>query len=123
MQVPDTIRKCVVFVGLRLPPVELDPAGTAFFVARPIESANQAFLSVGTAKHVIVGMEHTGSDKVYLRINFTDGNAYLVESDFTDWKFHPDESEVDVAVLPLFDWHSDHDHLIIHPTLFYDSKV
>jgi hypothetical protein len=58
-----------------------------------------------------------------LRVNFTDGNAYLVESDFADWKFHPDESEVDVAVLPLFDWHSDYDHLIIHPTLFYDSKV
>jgi hypothetical protein len=123
MQVPDTVRKCVAFVGARLPTDEFSPQGTAFFMARLIPGVpDEAFVSVVTAKHVISGMEEAGYDKVYLRLNFKDGNAYLVESDFKDWQSHPDESEVDVAVLPFFDWHeNEYDHLIIHPTLFYNS--
>ncbi len=102
MFIPDQVRKCVVFIGYRLPSGEMSLQGTGFLVGRTIEGTGQAFYYLVTAAHVIQGISSIDNfdGKVLLRMNFLDGNAYTVESDISNWKFHPDEIEVDVAVLP-----------------------
>ena len=100
MQIPDEIRKCVVFIcyktieGRKL-------AGTAFFVSVPLESTEE-FLTVYliTAKHVIDEIKKRSIDqKIYLRMNLKQGGAQFVETLIGKWIFHPKESNVDVAVL------------------------
>jgi hypothetical protein len=102
MPFPDEFRRCVVFVGYRLPTGDLSLQGTAFFVARQIEGTSKSFVHLVTARHVIEGIESQAPDgKVIVKANFKDGNAYSIETDVKNWWFHPDESEVDVAVLPF----------------------
>lgn len=101
MQIPDEIRKCVVFAccetgaGIRL-------AGTAFFVSYPLGEAQFKVAYIITARHVIEGISEKGIDqKVHLRMNLKNGGIALVETEVKDWIFHPKESNVDVAVLAL----------------------
>lgn len=102
MFIPDEVRKCVIYIGYRLPNGEMSLQGTAFFVARTIEGTEKGFIYLLTAAHVIQGINTVDNfdGKVLLRVNFLDGNAHTIESDISQWKFHPDEIEVDVAVLP-----------------------
>jgi hypothetical protein len=99
MQIPDEIRKCVVFVccktreGMQL-------GGTAFFVSVPLETTDLQVVYIITAKHVIDGISKKSIDqKVYLRVNSKQGQAKYVETSITDWLFHPQEQNVDVAIL------------------------
>lgn len=102
MFIPDEVRKSVVYVGYNLPTGELSLQGTAFIVQRNIEGTGYAFRYLITAKHILQGIKSKENfdGKIYLRINFTDGNAYSVETDISEWLPHPIESEVDIAVLP-----------------------
>ena len=101
MLVPDEVRKCVVFVcyqsknGFHL-------AGTGFFVSVPSSICEQIHAYLVTAKHVIKKIEEISVDnKVYIRINRRDNKpSELIYSDLTRWKYHPSESNVDIAVLP-----------------------
>lgn len=101
MLVPDEVRKCVVFIfykstkGLRL-------AGTGFFISVPSNIPERIHVYLVTAKHVIKKIEETSIDnKVYVRINQRDNKpSKLIYSDLTGWKYHPSESNIDVAVLP-----------------------
>jgi hypothetical protein len=102
MQIPDKIRKCVMFVGYKEHNGIHKFAGTAFIVLRPIEGiTGQGFTYIVTAKHVLDKIRDKFLDKVYLRANFADGNAYWVETNINDWFPHPEDAEVDVAVLPI----------------------
>ena len=99
MQIPDEIRKCVVFVcyktreGMQL-------AGTAFFVGMPLEATQLQVVYLITAKHVIDGISKRSIDqRVYLRMNLKQGQANFVETPIENWIFHSQESNVDVAVL------------------------
>ena len=103
MLVPDEVRKCVVFVcfqskeGIKL-------GGTAFFVSVPREGLEGHFGYMVTAKHIIDGINKRSTDrKVYLRVNVKDKPAELVSTDLDSWKYHPTESNVDVAVFPWID--------------------
>ncbi|HYG09059.1 MAG TPA: trypsin-like peptidase domain-containing protein [Pyrinomonadaceae bacterium] len=106
MYVPNEVRKSVVFIGYKKPDGAYQLAGTAFFVSR-IQGANlytggtgMGFTYLVTAKHVIDGIRNKGADKVCMRVNFKDGEAYWLETDISKWLFHPTESgSVDVAVL------------------------
>lgn len=98
MQIPDEVRKCVVFVcykttaGIKL-------AGTAFFASVPLELEHQVVYLI-TAKHIIEGIKERSIDqKVYVRINLKSEPARLVETPIENWLFHPQEANVDVAVL------------------------
>ncbi len=100
MQIPDAIRKCVVFVcyestaGIKL-------AGTAFLVSIPLEvPPGLQVVYLITAKHVIEWIRARSIDqKVYLRMNQKEKGAKLVATLIDSWVFHPKESNVDVAVL------------------------
>jgi hypothetical protein len=102
MFIPDEVRKCVVYVGYRSPDGEMSLSGTGFLVARAIENTSRAFYYIVTAAHVIQGIssKENFDGNILFRVNFKDGNAYTVESPVENWRFHPEESEVDVAVLP-----------------------
>jgi hypothetical protein len=103
MLVPDEIRKCVAFLlyqtadGPKL-------AGTTFFVGveHPEISGASVFGCAVTAKHVIEGIRRRSIDgKAYLRLNIRDASAQLVGTNLSDWRFHPSEASVDVAVLQI----------------------
>jgi len=101
MQVPDEVRKCVVFLccntgqGMQL-------FGTAFFVGEQIEGTDHSLFFLVTAKHVIEAIRRKSVDqKVYVRINVSEVESTLMESDIELWVFHPSNSSIDVAILPF----------------------
>lgn len=101
MQVPDEIRKSVVFLcfrdsgGIKL-------AGTGFLMVVGMKEINIVFGYLVTAKHVIVGIQRRSVDgEVLVRINMKTGPSQFVVTKNADWKFHPDDHGVDVAVVPL----------------------
>lgn len=101
MYVPDEVRKCVVFVGYKSRDGAYQLAGTGFFISRHSELVEDfGFTYLVTAKHVIDGIRDKLGDKVCIRINTNAGNARWVEVDISLWAFHPDDSEIDIAVLP-----------------------
>jgi hypothetical protein len=104
VNVPDEVRKCVAFLaykdseGMKL-------AGTAFFVGvmSPTPDHPQlAYSYAVTAKHVIDAITKNSVDGfVYFRVNFKGDGAKLIASKVVDWRFHPSDRSVDVAVLPV----------------------
>jgi len=103
MFIPDEIRKSVVYVGYKKPNVDLSLQGTAFFVGRQIQGLEDSFLYLITAAHVIRGISSKDNfdGKILLRVYLIGGDAKTIETNVSDWKFHPDETEVDVAILPF----------------------
>lgn len=106
MQVPDEIRKCVVFVCYKTATVTI-LAGTAFLVGVKLGTSDFVSSYFITAKHVIDGIRDKSNDqKVYLRMNLKDGGAKLVKTPIEKWLSHLSESNVDVAV---FNWAPPHE--------------
>jgi hypothetical protein len=102
MLISDEVRKCVVFIGYRKNTGDMSLQGTGFFISRDVEGTNRMFVYLVTAKHVIQGIQSMENfdGKILLRMNFVDGKAGTVETEIDGWHFHPDESEIDVAVYP-----------------------
>ena len=102
MLVPDEVRKCVAFVGYKNAE-GMKWAGTAFFVAMQIPYTDRSFGFAVTAKHVIDGIRRKSTDKrVYLRLNFKDADASFSSTELDEWKTHPNDPSVDVAVMKFF---------------------
>jgi hypothetical protein len=99
MQIPDEIRKCVVFVCYKTAE-STKLAGTAFFVGLTLETPGPQVVYLITAKHIIEGVREKSIDKkVYLRMNLKSKPAQLMQVPIEYWVFHPKESNVDVAIL------------------------
>ena len=122
MKVREDIRKCVMFVGYEKPDGMNEFAGTAFLVANNYKEPKFSFNYIVTAKHVIDNIRDKGCNKVLLRMNFNNGNAQWAESDISNWRFHPDDSEIDVAILPLSPV-KDSDHLACPLGLSATEKI
>src|SRR5215204_1208625 len=102
MQVPDEIRTCVGFLGYINAQGQRMLAGTAFFIGYEVEDGGgAAFIYLITAKHVIDKVRDKGASTVEVRLNFRDGNAQWIGTDIKDWRSHPDDDTVDVAVFPV----------------------
>jgi hypothetical protein len=97
LRVPDDVKKCTGFVGLR---AGFDPVfgGTCFFVGMRSSLPNRFFYYICTAKHVAVELEH--GDWV-IRVNNKLGKAILVEGTGSKWWYHPTDPAIDVGVLPF----------------------
>jgi hypothetical protein len=114
MKIPDEIRKCVVFVCYRTG-TKTKLAGTAFLVGIPLEDTGISAVYVITAKHIIDAIRAKSSDqKVYLRMNFKDTEAKLIETPIESWIFHPKESNVDVAIMGWAPPQEIFDYRLIH---------
>ena len=102
MQVPDEVRKCVVFLMCQKAD-GMYPVGTAFFVGWPSQVPGKQYTYLVTAKHVIDGIRTHGTDgKVYIRANLRAGGFGTLATPEENWR-GPDEREpeyIDIAVLP-----------------------
>jgi hypothetical protein len=101
MQLPEEITKCAAFVlykrtdGLHL-------AGTAFYVGVPIpEIPGKSWIHMLTARHVIKRIADEAVDgRVRIRVNTKSAAAQIVETEASQWLFHPTDPTVDIAMLP-----------------------
>lgn len=110
MKVPETIRKCVAFVGLQMPNGGYRIVGTAFFILN--DQTKNKIPYVVTAKHVIEGIKGLGLEKVFLRINTFDNSSKWVETKTENW-IDTDNSTIDIAFSPY--QLNDEDDLILYP--------
>ncbi|MHB9053521.1 MAG: hypothetical protein ACYC5F_05990 [Thermoleophilia bacterium] len=101
MQVPDELRKCVAFAFYE-GPLGLTKLGTVFFVNVPIEVNGVIYYDgyIVTARHLIARIrEKSSRSEIMLRINQKDGTSTDRWIDLDEWKFHPQDSSVDVAAM------------------------
>jgi hypothetical protein len=100
MQVPDTMRKAVVFLYCNIKEEEL-PIGTAFFVSYPVPGTKGN--NVGglvTAHHILAKARKRSKDgKIVIRANLLEGGAGTYTTHIDDW-LHLD-TKIDCAMLPL----------------------
>lgn len=100
MFIPDDVRKCVAFVGLKLADGTFRLAGSVFFLGRDKQGEPKADpVYAVTAKHVIEGIRGTGVEEVWLRLNLKDGDAKWFPTKICDWFSHPVDQSIDVAIL------------------------
>jgi hypothetical protein len=104
VQVPDTMRKGVVFLYARFGG-ELRPVATAFFAGYPVtglDNPSSHFQFLLTAQHVIAKVKRYSDDaKVLVRMNTKEGpSAIGIETETEHW-LHLNPN-VDCALLP---WH------------------
>jgi hypothetical protein len=105
MLIPDKIRKSVVFLGIEKVDKTTKPVGTALLVGntRDIDETEKlTFLYLFTAKHVIDRAKGTLVEYLSVRFNLKDGSACWKKCRFSNWKFHPSNPTVDVAILRLY---------------------
>jgi len=100
MLIPDDVRKCVAFIGLKLANGTFRLAGSVFFLGKdkPGDSNANPVYAI-TAKHVIDGIRGTGVEYIWLRLNLKDGGADWFSTKIADWLFHPTDHSIDVAIL------------------------
>lgn len=96
MRVPDTVRKCVLFIGVRDVDGTITYGGTAFVVLVP-GARSKSFGYLVTAKHTL---DFLGDRPFVLRVNLKDGSFAILEATAGHWSFHEDTT-VDAAVAPL----------------------
>ena len=101
MQVPEIVHDCVLFLYGQVNGRKV-AFGTAFFVGIADSECAEpmAWRYVVTAKHVIEKIKEDGANKiVYFRLNRRNGGIDFIETKAKDWKSHPIDSFIDVAVL------------------------
>jgi len=100
LRVPDVIKKCLGFVGLRQSNGEIRWGGTAFIVSVPgSQYSGYKFDYLVTAKHV--ADEIAGEDAV-VRMNTADGGFVIFELINSPWWFHPTEASMVDAAVTIF---------------------
>ena len=97
MQIPDEIRKCVVFIGHNTD-MGMDLKGTAFFVEEE-GGHDTRFIHLITAKHVLESWAKDPNAPIYLRVNLKNGKKDCMPTQYAQWIPHPDDS-VDIIAIP-----------------------
>jgi hypothetical protein len=118
MQVPENIRKGVVFLGWRSADGKFSPRATGFIVSTLDEEHGGAFMHVVTAQHCVGRLyepDDNGNQRdVRISVNRRDGEPPdLIRLDYKQWWFHPDDTkltDVAVALLPLDERVHDFNH-------------
>ncbi|MBI3259984.1 MAG: hypothetical protein HYZ54_10990 [Ignavibacteriae bacterium] len=118
MKVRDNIKKCVAFAALQLANQEYMMVGTVFFIVR--NSQKKQYLYAVTAKHVIQAIKDKGLDKLFIRVNFKNGQLGVYPTNTNEWVFH-DDSSVDIAV-HNFVFMEELDHLFYPESEFVTSE-
>ena len=99
MLVPNEVRRCVAFAAMQMANGEMRLVGTVFFLGKEIQGTDRWWHYFVTAKHVIEGIRDKGLTKVFIRLNFKDGQSRWAKTDISAWHFHPTNSRVDAAAL------------------------
>jgi hypothetical protein len=101
MQVEDTYRKGVVFLGWKKGDV-FRPRATGFVMS--VAQGGYIFFYVVTAQHCIGRLYEKGDNgrtpEVFISVNRKVGSPTLIRAQYSDWFHHPDpDPPIDVAVL------------------------
>lgn len=117
MIVSGWIRKCVVFLAYRKADGEMRFLGSGFFMGRAADgyvagAGPGTGIRLITAKHLLDWVRNRGLAHIFVRINTSGGEAAWVMSDVADWKHHPSDQSVDVAMIP-FGFLPEWDHLAV----------
>lgn len=99
MIVPNEIRKCVAFIGIEKANGETPLVGTVFFLSRQVDDIIWTYFV--TAKHVIEQIRSTGVESASIRVNWVGDESDKLKwlrISLSDWKFHPTDDSIDVAV-------------------------
>jgi hypothetical protein len=97
MNVPNEVRKCVVFLAYDSPADGEVLAGTGFFLG--VQDSGCLFPYLVTAAHVIEGIKEKGFSEIYVRVNMKAGGVERVRTEAEQWLSHPLDPAVDVAVM------------------------
>ncbi len=90
MLVPERIRKCVLFLGVRQED-RFQPRATAFAVE--IDDQNRRWRYLVTAEHVVGRSLALGQD-LWLRVNTVGADPAEIKIDTSSWYFHPNSAEI-----------------------------
>jgi hypothetical protein len=121
MQIDDHIRKCVVFLGLKLADGTFRAAGSAFIFGEPVDSGGVRNVCLVTARHVIENIKALALTEIWVRINLKSGNAEWRPSTVSQWYLAP-ERAVDLAFIDA-NVDADWDHLVFPTTLAASANV
>ena len=99
MIVPDRVRKCVVFIGYQMADGQSRLAGSGFFIGNDTSTDRAKDVFLVTARHVIDGIRRLGITDIFVRGNTTSATTVWAKCDSSDWRFHPTEPNVDIALL------------------------
>lgn len=126
MQIPDEIRRCVVFIACKTQQ-GFKMIGTGFFCGINSEDQEFHFRYLVTAKHVLAKLQESKiniDDNLWIRVNVRSGGFEYVPIPFSHWLSHPDSNiSVDViACLDVLDPRK-YDYLTIPFTMFMTSDV
>lgn len=122
MIVPDRVRKCVVFIGYQMADGQQRLAGSGFFIGKDTDTDQATDVFLVTARHVIDGIRKLGIQDIFVRGNTTSGDTAWARCEGTDWRFHPTEQNVDIALLRTSvpgGW----DHLVIPISMCATAEV
>ena len=99
MLVPERVRKCVFFLGIKQGD-QFRPRATAFAVE--IDEQQHRWCYLVTAEHVVARSLSLRCD-LWLRVNRWSEEPAEIKIDSSSWYFHPNSAEVatDVAVCPI----------------------
>jgi hypothetical protein len=100
MFIPPEVLECVAFIFCKVKGKH-EPAGTVFFInLRDSDNPKRGWPYAVTARHILDDIKRLSDDnKVYFRLNRKGGHAELIQTKLEDWKYHPSDPTVDVAVL------------------------
>ncbi|HWS69795.1 MAG TPA: hypothetical protein VN325_44075 [Steroidobacteraceae bacterium] len=117
MIIPEWVRKNVVFVAYRMASGEMRFLGSAFFLGRAPEGYTRGLgpasgLRLVTARHLLDYVRKRGLAHIFVRVNNKNGEAVWIISEISDWKYHPTDPAVDLAMVP-FGILSDWDHIAV----------
>jgi hypothetical protein len=101
MLVPESIRKCVVFLATRKIDGEVTFRGSGFFLADNSNANKLGQVVLVTARHVIQGAIDLGLKEIIVRVNLKNGESEWFTSSLDKWCYHPSDDCVDVAMLSL----------------------
>lgn len=123
MRLPELVRKCVVFIGIAIDQPDGSEnicfIGTGFLVSVPVTNLPDGmFLHLVTAQHVA---DRIGTNEFFLRVNNTAGTATLFRGSVDRWYVHPDDVNIDVAVMRIVKPLTDCDMAHVDISMFLDD--
>ncbi len=125
MEIPDEIRKCVIFIGCedKVKEGEYILLGSAFLLGRSVNGiGKQVIPHVVTAAHTLRKAKERGAARICLRLNLRNGFSRWEPAEFDEWTLHPNGKCVDVAIRPIR-WNSDYDHTTIPENMILSEEV
>jgi hypothetical protein len=86
---------------------EMRYVGSGFFVSRAPPGYVQGLavasgMRLVTARHLLDRIKKLGLTKVFVRFNTTGGDSAWVMTEISEWKYHPTDETIDLAMFPFW---------------------